>query len=89
MEFVAAPVRQRKPVVAFADAGELGRQIGQMLRDEMNDLPFPLDAALHGEHTGGEDVRRWRSYSVGQITERAPAFRAALRDDTPPTDRLR
>jgi hypothetical protein len=28
MEFVAASVRQRKPVVAVPDAGEFGRQVG-------------------------------------------------------------
>jgi hypothetical protein len=33
-----------------------------VLRDEMNDLPFPLDAALHGEHGGiftASDSKSW------------------------------
>jgi hypothetical protein len=63
MEFVAACVRQRKPVVAFADAGEVSRQIGQVLRDEMDDLAFPLDAACTAIMPAARMMRRWRSHN--------------------------
>jgi hypothetical protein len=55
MEFVAAPVRQRETVVALADASEFGRQVRQLVRDQMHDLALTLDAALHGDHAGGQD----------------------------------
>jgi hypothetical protein len=72
MEFVAASVRQRKPVVALSDAGEFGRQVGQVPRDEMDDLPFPLNPALHRKHAGREDdaalafVERRPDHKVGE-----------------------
>jgi hypothetical protein len=40
VEFVAASVRQWKTVVALADAGEVDRQVGQVLRDERDDHAF-------------------------------------------------
>ena len=46
VEFVAASVRQRKPVVALPDAGQFGRQVGQVLRDEMDDDTPYLEAQL-------------------------------------------
>jgi hypothetical protein len=41
MEFVAAIMGQRESAFAFADAGQLGRKIGQLLRDEMNNITSP------------------------------------------------
>jgi hypothetical protein len=40
-------------------------------RDEMDDLPFPLDAALHGEHAGGKDYAALALIADGQITRLA------------------
>ena len=47
---IAAAMRQRKRDVALADARKLRRKIGKMLRDEMDDLAFALDAAAHRHH---------------------------------------
>jgi hypothetical protein len=47
---IATAVRQRKGDVALTDARELRRKIGKMVRDEMDDLAFALDAAAHRHH---------------------------------------
>jgi hypothetical protein len=87
MEFVAAPVRQRKPVVALADAGEFGRQVGQLLRDEMDDVPFPLDAALRGEHARREDNAALALIERRQITKLAtPVSSSMVMNMTPFAD---
>ena len=49
---IAAAVRQGKGDVALADARKLRRQIGKILRDEMDHLAFALDAAVHRDHAG-------------------------------------
>ena len=43
MEFVSAPVRRQKGPLAIADAREGLRQVGELLGDEMDDFPFPLN----------------------------------------------
>jgi hypothetical protein len=71
VEFVAAPVWQREAHVALADCGKFGGQIGQLVCDEMDDFALALDAALHGDHAGGEDdaapalVERRPDHQVG------------------------
>ena len=54
MKLIASPVRQRKCLVAVPDAGEIRRQIRQPVRNQMHDIPFPLDAAIDAEHAGTE-----------------------------------
>jgi hypothetical protein len=46
MQFVAAPMRQREDCVTVANARQRVRQIGQPMRDEMDDLALSLDAAV-------------------------------------------
>src|SRR5271170_2868669 len=50
--FVAASMRQRKSPVAAADGRELGRKINEPMRDEVDDLALPLNAATHCDHAG-------------------------------------
>jgi hypothetical protein len=71
MEFIAPPVRQRETIIPFADAGQFGRQIGQMLRDKIHHVALALDATLHAIMPAARMMRRWRSYSEGQITRLA------------------
>lgn len=47
---VPAAVRQRKRRLAVSHAGQLGRQIGQLVADEVHHLPFPRDASADAEH---------------------------------------
>jgi hypothetical protein len=47
---IAASVRQRKPAVALADAGEVGGQIREMIRNEVDDGSLALDLAAHRHH---------------------------------------
>jgi hypothetical protein len=52
MEFVAAPMRQRKGVVALSDPGKFGRQIRQLVRDESSAIltePNVLETCCAGE----------------------------------------
>jgi hypothetical protein len=51
---IAASVRQRKPTVPLADAGEIIGQIGQLVGDEMNHRAFALDLSAHRHHAGRE-----------------------------------
>jgi hypothetical protein len=58
-------------VVSVPHGGKLGRQIGQMVGDEMDNLAFALDAALHADHAGRQDnealafVERRSDHQVG------------------------
>ena len=45
MEFIAAAVRKREGGIASADTGELGRQIDELVGDDMDDVAFALDTA--------------------------------------------
>jgi hypothetical protein len=45
MECVSAPVCRQKGQLAIADAREGLREVGELLGDEMDDVPFPLNAA--------------------------------------------
>ena len=71
MEFVAAPVWQRETGVPVADAGEIRRQVRQMIGHEMDDVALALDAALHGDHAGRENdatlafIKRRPDHQVG------------------------
>jgi hypothetical protein len=38
MKFVAATVRKRKAGTRFADGREFGRQVGQLMCDQVNDF---------------------------------------------------
>jgi len=46
MECVSTPVRRQKGQLASADAREGLREVGELLGDEMDDVPFPLNAAV-------------------------------------------
>src|SRR6201996_4200031 len=55
VKVVAATVGQRERlVIACADAAQQGGQIGQLFRDDMDDLTFLLQLAAAGEHRGGQ-----------------------------------
>jgi hypothetical protein len=46
-------VRRREAGIALAHGREYGGQVGQLVCDEMDDVTLALDAALHGDHSGG------------------------------------
>lgn len=71
IEFVPVAVRQWENRVPVADAGKLGQQVGQTLRDEMNDLALPLYAATHGIHVGRQDGLAVSSKTFCQTTRLA------------------
>ena len=48
------PCGSGKAASRLADAGQLGRQIGELMGDEMDDLALALDAAAHGDHAGAQ-----------------------------------
>jgi hypothetical protein len=55
MEFVAAPMRQWERCISAPNAGQFGREVGELVRNEMHNLAFSLNAATHGKHACGED----------------------------------
>ena len=47
-------MRQRKSAIPLADAGEVVREIGQMVGDEVDHLAFALDLAAYRHHARGQ-----------------------------------
>jgi hypothetical protein len=52
MEFVPTPVWQREGSIALANTGQIRRQVGEAMRDEMHNFAFTLDAAVDADHAG-------------------------------------
>jgi hypothetical protein len=85
---IAASVRQRKPTVPLADAGEIIGQIGQLVGDEMDHRAFALDLSAHRHHAGRQYDDKFLAKLAsdhrkpnGQYTitpEMGPAFVEAL-----------
>ncbi|EYR83762.1 UvrD/REP helicase [Shinella sp. DD12] len=54
-ELAVAPMRKRKRIAELAQSPEVIRKIEQPLGDQVNDLAFPLDLAIDGQHGGRQD----------------------------------
>src|SRR5512146_2960865 len=54
-DLIAAPMGQRKPVLALANAAQQLGEIMQFLDDQMDDLALALDAAFDRNHPRRED----------------------------------
>lgn len=54
-DLVAASMRDREARVAISHAGELGREICEVVGDEMDDLALALNASAHRDHARRQD----------------------------------
>jgi len=54
MELVAAPLRQGKNRLPFANAGQLSGEIAQLMSDKMDHFSFSLDRPIDAHHAGAE-----------------------------------
>jgi hypothetical protein len=66
-EFVATTMGCQEIPVSFTHRCQIGRQVGQLPRDQVNDVPPPpLDAALDGHHAGGEGDAPKRPFTFAE-----------------------
>lgn len=52
---LVATARQRKRRVATVDDGKIGREVGDTLSDEVNEVVLALDTAANRHHAGRQD----------------------------------
>jgi hypothetical protein len=55
MKFIASSVGHREIAVTITHAGEICGQVCQLVGHEVDNFALALNAALHGDHAGGED----------------------------------
>lgn len=72
MEFVATHVWQREGCVPLADAGQIGRQVGEPMGDEMHHLTFALDATVDPDHAGRQDELEQFGFALLETVFPAP-----------------
>lgn len=76
VEVATAAVWQGERLIPFANTGQLSRQGGETVSDEMDDLAFALDTTLDAKLARRKDhapriTRRCFSSSFGQMTRLA------------------